>query len=319
MKLWVIVFLLPLSAIVAACSRDEGSTPPPIGASAREVALSGSVVLIGAGDIAVCGESGDEQTAAIIDSVLRVDSVANLQNVVISIGDNAYPSGTATQFARCFTNSWGDAHKRIMKYIRPAPGNHEYRTRGAEPYFKYFGEKAGPPGKGYYSFDFGDWHVLSLNSELVANPGRAAERREQEDWLKEDLATHQRLCTLAYFHRPLFSSGEHGNEPSMRTLWKVLYDHGVDLIINGHEHNYERFLPQTPAGVADSVRGIEEIVVGTGGGDLRGMRRQRARNSAAAIHGYFGVIKLSLGAGEYRRAFIDTQRRIWDEGGRKCH
>ena len=263
--------------------------------------------------------SGDERTAATIDSVLRADSAAKVQNVVITMGDNVYSVGSAREFSSCFTSSWGDTHKRIMKFIRPSPGNHDYDTPGAEPYYRYFGGRAGPGGRGYYSYDIGDWHVVSLNSELPSNPGRLAEAKAQDDWLQKDLIQNRKQCTVAYFHRPLFSSGEHGNSPSMRKLWEIMYANGVDLVLNGHDHNYERFARQTPAGVADPVRGMEQIVVGTGGGPLRGMRRTRVANSAASIHGHYGVIKLSLGKGEYRRAFLDTRGRIWDSGGSKCH
>lgn len=275
--------------------------------------------MIGAGDIAMCGKTGDEQTAALIDSVLKVDSIANVENVVIAIGDNVYPVGSARDFERCFTPSWGDSQKRIMKFVRPTPGNHDYNTRDAEPYYAYFGDRAGPGKRGYYSYDIGDWHVVSLNSELPASRGRLAAARAQEAWLRRDLAANPKLCTVAYFHRPLFSSGDHGNYPSMERLWDIMYAHRVDLVLNGHDHNYERFLPQTPKGVPDSVNGIVEIVVGTGGAALRGMREKTEPNSAATVHGYYGVLKLSLGNGEYRHAFLDTRGRIWDEGGRKCH
>jgi hypothetical protein len=276
--------------------------------------------MIGAGDIAVCGTSGDEATAAIVDSVVRTDSVAKLTSVVFTLGDNAYPSGPGgahNDFQRCFSSSWGAA--RIMNVIRPAPGNHDYDSGSAVPYFSYFGERAGPSGKGYYSYNVGGWHVISLDSELFFEHADHSDARAQEDWLRKDLMDHHALCTLAYFHRPLFSSGIHGATPEVRSLWQLLYDAGADLVLNGHEHHYERFLPQTPRGVPDSVNGIEEIIAGTGGGELRKLRYPLARNSVAQVHGHFGVLKLMLGAGEYRHAFIDTNGRVWDPGGHKCH
>ncbi len=315
----------PAAALVATlvvslsgCKGDERSTPPPAGASVQEVALSGAAVMIGTGDIAVCGKDGDEATAALVDSVLKVDSAANVETAVFTIGDNVYPGGSASDFAKCFTSSWGDPQKSIMKVVRPAPGNHDYRTPGAAAYYKYFGDRAGPRGRGYYSYEVGEWHVVSLNSEIAASPRTPNAARAQEEWLRKDLADNPSACTLAYFHRPLFSSGDHGADRAMRPLWDIMFEMGVDVVLSGHEHNYERFLPQTPAGVADSVRGIEQIVVGTGGGGLRGIRKKLAPNSAVTIHGYFGVLKLNLGAGEYRRAFIDTTGRIWDSGGRRC-
>jgi hypothetical protein len=276
--------------------------------------------MIGAGDIAVCGGNRDEATARIVDSVLRADSAAKLETAVVTLGDNAYPSGSAgadNAFPRCFSPSWGA--KRIMQYIHPAPGNHDYDSGSGAPYFAYFGQRAGPPGKGYYSYDVGEWHVVSLNSELYFSRASSSEAREQENWLKKDLSDHRKLCTLAYFHRPLYSSGPHGGSRDMRAFWTILYDAGADLILNGHEHHYERFLPQTPAGIADSVRGIAQIVAGTGGAALRGLRRPLANNSVVQIHGYYGVLKLTLGAGLYHHAFLDPGGRVWDVGSGRCH
>ena len=151
--------LAVLGISVVAC-RGKDEPTPPAEASAREIALAGAKVMIAVGDIAMCGKTGDEQTAALIDSVLRADSIAGVPNVVVAIGDNVYPVGSARDFESCFTPSWGDRNKRIMKFIRPTPGNHDYNTRDAEPYFEYFGERAGPGKRGYYSYDIGDWHVV---------------------------------------------------------------------------------------------------------------------------------------------------------------
>lgn len=302
------------------CSGDKNPTPTPPGKPPAEVALPGGAVVIGAGDIAVCGVSGDEETGKLVDSVLRADSAARVQSAVFTLGDNAYPSGPAgveNDIPRCFSPSWGE--KRIMSVIHPAPGNHDYDSGSAAPYFAYFGERAGPVGKGYYSYDFGGWHLISLNSELYFEHGSSAEAKAQEDWLRKDLSDHRTLCALAYFHRPLFSSGIYGGTAEMGTIWTTLYDGGVDLVLNGHEHHYERFLPQTPAGVADSSRGVAEIIAGTGGGELRAIRYPLSRNSVFQIHGHFGVLKLTLGAGEYRHAFIDADGRVWDPGTGKCH
>jgi len=276
--------------------------------------------MIGAGDIAVCGTSGDEATGRIVDSVLAADSVAKVRSEVFTLGDNAYPSGSGgvdNDFPRCFSPSWG--RRRIMNVIHPAPGNHDYDSGNGAPYFTYFGNRAGPPGKGYYSYDVGDWHVISLNSELYFEAGDSTQAKAQEDWLRRDLTDHHVLCTFAYFHRPLFSSGTYGATHEVQSLWSILYDAGVDLVLNGHEHDYERFLPQTPAGVVDSAKGIEQIIAGTGGGELRKMHSPFARNSDFQIHGHFGVLKLMLGSGEYSHAFIDANGRVWDPGARRCH
>lgn len=275
--------------------------------------------MIGAGDIAVCGSAGDEATAALVDSILKVDSVANVPNAVFTVGDNAYPSGARGYddfFERCFTPSWGNKARSIMKWIHPTPGNHDFEIRNGVGYYRYFGDRAGPAGKGYYSYDLGDWHVVALNSELVV--GSVADGGQNE-WLRKDLKDHSKKCTMAYFHKPLFSSGTHGPTSRVEDLWTILYEAGVDLVVNGHEHHYERFDPQTPAGLPDTLRGITQIIVGTGGAGLRGTSEQPEPNSASRIQGYFGILKLTLGAGEYRNAFLDTEGRIWDQGGRKCH
>lgn len=283
--------------------------------------MAGAVVMLAAGDIAVCGTTGDEATAALVEKAIKEDSAAKVETVVATMGDNAYPSGAegpAYMFERCFTPSWGS--KTIMKVLRPSPGNHDFESRGGAGYFSYFGDRAGPAGRGYYSFDLGDWHVVSLNSELAVDPSSGIQARAQEQWLIQDLKDHKKLCTLAYWHEPLFSSGDfHGNTPEIGSLWLILFDAGVDLVLNGHEHHYERFVPQTPTGVPDSVSGIEEIIAGTGGGNLRGVVDPPAPNSATTIHGYWGVLKLTLGPGEYRHAFLDVDGRVWDRGGRKCH
>ena len=300
------------------CSRDERPTKAS-GESLKEVPLVGAV-MIGAGDIAVCGTSGDEETGKLVDSLLTADSVPKVASAVFTLGDNAYPSGSGgvdNDLPRCFSPSWGSA--RIVNLIHPAPGNHDYDGGSGAPYFAYFGQRAGPSGRGYYSYDFGGWHVISLNSELYFDGGTPSEAKQQEDWLRQDLTDHKSLCTMAYFHRPLFSSGMHGGTQDVRPLWNIMYDAGVDVVLNGHEHHYERFMPQTPAGIADTKRGIEQIIVGTGGGDLRGVRPSVAGNSVFEVHGYWGVLKLTVGAGEYRSAFIGTDGRVWDTGAGKCH
>jgi hypothetical protein len=315
-------FALPIVLPLAACGCGipVQVTPAPADAPAEVVALSGASVMIGVGDIAKCGTQGDELTAMLVDSVLRADSAASVENVVFTLGDNAYPNGDARDFALCFGASWGDSTKGIMTKIRPAPGNHEHRTDGAAPYYQYFGDRAGAPTKGYYSYDIGAWHALVLNSEIVVNSGfTEAERQAQEDWLRQELQGAQRLCTIAYWHNPRFSSGWHGSDVSLQSLWQILYDGGVDLVLNGHDHNYERFHPQTPSGMADSVKGITQYVVGTGGGTLRGFRDQLVANSAMSVQGHFGVLKLTLGKEEYRSAFLDVSGRVWDAAGGKCH
>ncbi len=284
-----------------------------------QVAMGPTAVLVGAGDIGRCGSSGARSTAILVDSVLRADRSPSISEVAITLGDNAYPGGSATDFARCFAPSWGDSALVIMQHIRPAPGNHDFLLDTAT-YYRYFGARAGEPSKGYYSYDAGSWHVIVLNSAIIVGSHFPdAARSAQEQWLRQDLAASHHLCTLVYWHHPRFSSGWHGSDPRIAPVWRILYDARVDLVLNGHDHDYERFLPQTPDATADSAQGITEIVVGTGGGELRGFRISPAPNSAFRLMGTFGVLKLTLGAGEYRHAFIDASHKVWDSGGGKCH
>jgi len=197
-----------------------------------------------------------------------------------------------------------------MNNIHPTPGNHEYYTPGGTPYYKYFGTKAGDAGVGNYSFDVGTWHVISLNGEItLLNGYTPAQRLDQEAWLVKDLNDHKAAkCTIAYWHEPRFSSGYHGNDARFTRIWQILYD-----------HEYERYLPQDPNGIADSTRGIIEIVAGTGGEELRGFGGRRNANSAYQIEGHPGILLLTLGAAEFKSAFLDTGGLPWDASGGKCH
>ncbi len=227
---------------------------------------------------------------------------------MITLGDNAYPSGTAAQFAQCYDPTWG----RHKSRTRPSPGNHDYVTAGGAPYFAYFGDRAGPAGVGYYSFDAGNWHVVSLNSNVPAGVGSA-----QMQWLNADLDAHPSRCTLAYWHQPVFSSGPHNYDPTMLDVWRVLHADGTDVVLNGHDHDYERFAPQDPDGRADAARGIREFVVGTGGGDLYPFVRVLP-NSEVRIAGTHGVLRLELSDGSYAWSFIAVGGAVLDSGTGTC-
>lgn len=310
--------LVALIAAVA-CKPPVSLTPPPAASPAPIVALSGASVMIGVGDIATCGSQLAIGTAILVDSVLRADSIAKVGDAVFTLGDNVYESGTTREFADCFAQSWGDPNKRIMKKVHPAPGNHEYYSPFADPYYKYFGPAAGTVGKGYYSYDVGTWHVVVVNSEIIVNAVFAESvRQEQMDWVEKDLKAHKKPCTIAYWHHPRFSSGWHGSDGKLLPMWQLLYDNDVDLILSGHDHNYERLLPMTPAGLVDTLKGMTQIVVGTGGTELRGFGAIHG-NSAYRIEGRAGVLLLTLGAAEYRSAFLEIGGRIWDQSGGKCH
>ena len=301
------------------CKPSVHITPPPAAAPAEEVALSGAYAMVGVGDIASCSQRLGLETAMLVDSVLRADSVAKVDASVFTLGDNVYSSGTTEQFEQCFAPSWGDPKRRIMKSLHPTPGNHEYYSPNADPYYKYFGPAAGVVGKGYYTYDVAKWHVVVVNSELFVNSlFTDSARKEQLDWVSQDLKDHKALCTIAYWHNPRWSSGWHGNDVRLGPLWQVLYERGVDLVLNGHDHDYERFKPMTPDGVLDPTKGITEIVAGTGGEELRGFN-DVLENSAYRIEGRAGVLLLTLGDKEWRSAWVEVGGRIWDQAGGKCH
>ena len=312
-------FLLAGLALVStSCKPPVDVTPAPATAPAELTALTGASVLIATGDIGSCDSGGDELTAMLVDSLLKADSAAGVEDVVATLGDNAYPNATDADFARCFRPSWGDSTKRIMQRIRPSPGNHEHYVERAAPYYRYFGRRAGNPGKGYYSYDLGEWHMIALNSEILINSQFSPEdRREQEEWLANDLRGNRKKCTLAYFHHPRFSSGWHGSDVRMDNWWKIMHAGGVDVVLNGHDHHYERFLPLDTIGQLDTLRGIVQFVVGTGGIEIRGIRTP-VSHSAARVIGHWGVLKLTLGREEYQYAFLEPGGRIWDPGHGKC-
>jgi hypothetical protein len=252
-------------------------------------------VFVGAGDIADCGP-GAAATARLLDV---------LGGTIFTAGDNAYDAGTEAQFATCFAPTWG----RHLARMRPSPGNHDYVTAGAAGYFAYFGDRAGPAGRGYYSFDLGAWHIVSLNSNVSVTAGS-----EQDRWLAADLAAARQRCVLAFWHHPRFSSALHGSDASMTDLWRTLYDARADLVVNGHDHAYERFAPQTPSGAADATRGIREFVVGTGGAPLYPFV-QIEPNSEVRYNGGWGVLKLSLDETSYAWTFIPAEGAAFADSG----
>jgi hypothetical protein len=308
-----------LVATIGSCFPPVEVTPPPASAPASLVALSGASVVLAVGDIARCASTADEATASLVDSVLRADSAAGVENVVVTMGDNVYYSGLQREFDQCWTPSWGDTNRLIMDHIRPSIGNHDLDAELGGAYFKVFGDRAGEHPGCYYSFELGSWLLISLNSEIPVHPAYSVDtRQKQMDWLEDQLSgTHE--CTLVYFHRPRFSSGGHAGDLRMTVFWRLLYEKGVDVVLVGHDHHYERFHPQTPAGLPDSARGITQFLVGTGGASLTGIRVPPAPNSARRVQGHHGVLKLTLGTGEYQHAFLDTQGRIWDQGAGRCH
>lgn len=269
--------------------------------------------LVAAGDIAECGAPHARETAALLK---------RLPGTVATLGDNAYEQGSRDEFANCYDPTWGEEKRRT----KPAVGNHEYETRGARGYFGYFGDAAGSKQTGYYSYDLGSWHIIVLNSNCD-DAGGCEAASSQGRWLRADLDANPAICTLAYWHHPLFSSGKvHGGDVAMREFWTLLYDAGADIVLAGHEHNYERFAPQDPDGERDPRKGIREFVVGTGGASLylfgEPMPLSEARNANT-----FGVLALTLRPKRYDWEFMPvtggargTMRTPFtDAGSGRCH
>jgi hypothetical protein len=204
---------------------------------------------------------------------------------------------------------------------RPAPGNHEFHAGGATPDFDYFGATGGNSAKGYYSYDLGPWHVIAINSNCSELPGGCGAGSPEEQELRQDLASHPGACTVAFWHHPLFSSGkEHGNDPEMRLFWQDLYAAHADIVINGHDHDYERFAPQDPDGKLDFAHGIREFVVGTGGKNSHRIFGNPQPNSEVRNADTFGVLKLTLPPGRYEWQFIpEAGKSFTDAGSGSCH
>ena len=289
---------------LASCS-GPGTAPAPIPADTAALTPSTSAPIgppatfVGAGDIADCNTQGSELTARLLDVI---------GGTVFTTGDNAYPGGTAEEFRRCYSPTWG----RHLARTRPTPGNHDYNVPNGAAYFGYFGANAGPYGLGYYSYDLGTWHVISLNSEIDVRPGSPQER-----WLREDLAANRTRCTIAYWHRPLFSSG-HGAHAEIRPIWRALYDADVDVVLNGHDHYYERFAPQDPDGRIDATRGLRQFVIGTGGATIRRPAMSAANSEASGYE--WGVVQFTLEPGSYRWEFVPAAGSTFrDSGTGTCH
>ncbi|MEO5704848.1 MAG: metallophosphoesterase [Candidatus Limnocylindrales bacterium] len=282
-------------------------TSPPNAPPTLPASPAPPAVLVGAGDIASCSSTGDEATANLLDTIA---------GTVFTLGDNVYDSGTATEFSDCYNPSWG--RQLIKDRTRPVSGNHDYNTPGASGYYGYFGVAAGDPTKGYYAYDAGTWRVYVLNSNCSFVSCAAGQA--QELWLRADLAANPRACVVAMWHHARFSSGgEHGSSTATQALWQALYDFNADLVLTGHDHNYERFAPQTAGGALDNARGIVEFVVGTGGRSHYTWGTIRA-NSLVRDNTTFGVLRLALSATSWSFLFIPVAGQTFtDSGTGTCH
>jgi hypothetical protein len=273
-----------------------------------------------AGDIACDAESpffnGGAGTQE--DCHMRHTSDLVLQarpTTVLALGDTQYEAGTPSDYQASYNPTWG----RFKSITRPVPGNHEYGHQDGAGYFDYFGAWAGERTKGYYSFDVGAWHLVALNSNCEEPGLNCAAGLEQERWLRADLARNRESCVLAYMHDPLFSSGQAGNQPQVRDLFVALYEAKADVVFGGSDHDYERFAPQTPDGQLDTVNGIRQFVVGTGGRDLQSFKNIKP-NSEARNSDTFGVLTLKLHAGSYDWEFLPEAGGSFRDGGSQaCH
>jgi hypothetical protein len=256
-----------------------------------------ATTLLAVGDIGYCGGTQDEAVAKLAKS---------LPGTIALLGDIAYENGSASDYHHCFDPAWGP----LLPRIRPAPGNHEYQTTDATGYFAEFGAGSGTPGGGWYSYDLGSWHVAVLNSNCVA-VGGCGQGSPQLAWLKADLLAHPAACTLAYWHHPRYSSGRHGDNPLTAPLWAALAAAGADLVLEGHDHDYERFAP---------IDGMRSFVVGTGGRSLYELLRPPERASELRVNRSYGLLMLTLGTADYRWQFIPASgSSLSDAGTDVCH
>jgi acid phosphatase type 7 len=301
-----------LAVLLAACTTSvtpsaSPSVSPPASppASPSRSPQAPAPVVLAAGDIAACDSDGDEATAAMLD---------DLDGTILTLGDNAYPDGTSADFANCYAPTWG----RHLSRTYPSAGNHEYETAGAAAYFAYFGDRAGNPGEGWYSVDLGAWHLIALNSNCDEIGGCDLDS-PQADWLRADLAEHPATCTLAYWHHPRWSSGdEHGSDPRTDALWQILFTAGADLVLTGHDHVYERFVPMDATGAA-APTGLTEFVVGTGGRSRYGFGTLLP-TSATHDNATYGVLQLTLHPDAYEWEFVSPSgTRFADSGSADCH
>jgi hypothetical protein len=282
---------LPISPGVESPSAAPETTEPTApGASSTET--PGGAILLAVGDIATCDGSSDERVGEL---------AASLPGTIALLGDNAYPRGSAYDYARCFDPGWGPLRDRL----RPVPGNHEYETRGAAGYFSYFGAGIGDPAEGWYSYELGAWHVIALNSECEAIGGCGAGSAELA-WLVADLSGHAARCTLAYWHHPRYSSGRHGTDEMTEALWQALAAADADVVLSGHDHDYERLSP---------IDGIRSFVVGTGGRSLYDWPGLPGASTEVRANDTYGLLELVLGDDAYSWRFIPVDSGSFTDSG----
>lgn len=299
-------------SLVAACGlavATAGAAPArPSTAAPVAATLASDPSLAAAGDIIgeCTGSScGYRKTAAVITSLNPT--------TVLALGDISNRSGSASDYTSRFNSSWGVFKAKI----RPVPGNHDYVTAGAVNFFNYFGAAANPP-RGYYSYNVGTWHIIAINSNC-SKVGGCQAGSTQEKWLRNDLAGHPAVCTLAFWHHPRYSSGVGGNFTSMKAIFQDLYNARADVVLSAHAHDYERFAPQNNASQRDNANGIRQFVVGTGGSFFTGWSSIKA-NSLVRNNRTFGVLRMTLGASSYSWKFVPVAGKTFtDSGSAACH
>jgi acid phosphatase type 7 len=304
--------LVVSSAVGSVASSDVAFSTLPDARATRVAA---------AGDIACAPTdpsfNGGVGTAAACQQMATSSAIlAGGYDAVLPLGDTQYNAGTTPAFKASYRPSWG----RVDAIAHPVVGNHEYGTPGAAQYFQYFGASAGTPGQGWYSYELGSWHVIALNANCTLIAGGCGTGSPEEIWLRSDLAAHPVQCTLAYWHQPLFTSGQQGPAVAMSTIWADLTSAGADLVLNGHEHDYERFAPQTASGRLDTAHGMAEIIVGTGGANHMSLHATRMPNSVTSDSTSFGFLDLTLSPGTYSWSFVPVAGGAFhDTGSAACH
>jgi alkaline phosphatase len=308
-------FTLVIAISLAGCTATPSPTPlqsptPPVAASPTSTPsdpAGDAAILIAAGDVASCSTRADEETGVLAGHLRDAAVNDHLEVAVALLGDGAYPSGSAAEWSDCYGPAWGS----FKSITHPAVGNHEYLTDGASPYFSYFGSAAGSPETSWYSYTIGAWRIIVLNSECaVVGCGTGS---AQYRWLATELAGARAAeePVAAMWHQPRFSTGEHGDALAMQPIWSALASAGVAFVLNGHEHNYERWEPLTATGRPASA-GITEFIVGTGGADLRAQRRSDPRSAVyLEVH---GVIRLALASDSYSWEMISIDGSVVDHG-----
>jgi hypothetical protein len=297
----------PPSASSASGGLERASTHPATPPGPLSSAEPGAVVtLLAAGDIGRCDSAADDATGAL---------AASLRGVVATLGDTAYEDGSTQELEECFGGSWGGARDRVRFAVT---GNHDLHTDDGEPLRAYMGSAASRDGRTWFSDDLGAWHVVVLDGNCGWLGDLCGSASDQARWLRDDLAASGARCTLALVHQPRFSSGQHGDSLAVRTLWDELYAADAELVLSGHDHDYERFGPQAPDGTSDDARGLVQFVVGTGGAGLEGFRAPKP-NSLVRIDDLHGLLELTLGADSWTFRFVDTAGVTRDSGGGRCH